>query len=1205
MALGADALLAQKQRDEAKKHLLLRVRHARTFIRKVKSAFEYLQNVGLGAIKDTEYYEKHYGEKEDPKSAGIDGIDRGPVRQNTMKMKLKLAEIQKQKLQAILQKKVNYGNLWKVNELQKMCIKKLKEKGAKAILHCAKQDEAYDFLVDISKRTLLHQFKKEKVRRELVMMADRALEFCLLQDQTLLGLLRIGNEKKIWLNNQIDSLAWLIDKGQTTKEFVGKKYAKGYELISKARQILNFMNSREDAFAYLRQRCIKSQQFIKRKQEAIEFLRERPKGLWAVFDKQIEIQQTLAERGRRALAHMLRKRKALTFLQYIASRAVAQHRKSQIAYQELCQIGMVAKYEAFKQMIYAKVNQRLYKYYVKEKQLILKNDLRIMKNYQNYFQNKMKTKIKILQQEELKQQQPSLSQFQNSQASLRPKTGFGIIPAPIKEDPLAEAGGDDSEEPHLHDYSAKVMTIDTLSAKLNGLQDQSMTRGGARSRSPSPSRKFMNSNNNNTSSMFSSISEMDQPLLEESNNPALAAIQNGQENNLPIESSKERAEVEVELGDTFNLTQVDKQAREPSFSNGFEGTSPEYQSLFAEDSPTKEFNPDATYNTSNEENNDQQIVMFNDEQEVLLDQTNFRSRPVSSSSPSRPTSVRSTRSTALSKKRMEEKEPPFAIMVQNIVKLEFIECFQLLSSIYTPAHVLLKNHLEQLELILPNVDDMKRQIQAEAEEKKKNKKKTNRDKERSQASTNHSFVSSSSQPLSNSQEIVPQSSSQLVSTTTPESPNHPTSINKLPSQVIMTTATDTSGTNAQYDIIGKYGFLRLMNGGKFLQLSEFEVKEVFRNLDINTSCYVNISNIYFYVWRQLKKKHKLIKYLLSDPTNANNKEKEKNKRPGTSGGARQNQLLLTNSRPGSSNASSRPTSSAGRLLPSSSPLMSNQRKSAAAPTTTVNNTSSNANENTNDPTQNNAQGEMNVPSDALENNVAASANNNQRTNNNMSNNLIVNNSALVPSSNNNSRPSTAAGLLRTLSSAFSTTKDTPPNPLLTLYTQQLTKTLPTNRIIMNEIITPEERAIMILYKRMMRDDAFYQSLLEDGNKKKPSAYDEYRAKMQQLKDEDEDSDDDDDYNYGDEEEDEDLLFSDLERLKKMDVGRLMKYLTKKKVIKQEQLDQQQLLENGESPPQPLVPPSSAGGRPTSPPVEGMQSITISNSENIVKEKIPM
>lgn len=322
MAIGRDALLAQQQREEAKKRLTRRVYHARTYMRKVKDAFEFLKFVGYGAIKDLDYYERHYGQAAMTSATNsaaaaeknLTSAERVSLAQQRI-MREALAKIQEQKMQVILQKKVNYSNLYKVHELQKLAVKALKIKSAKALKHCSKQDIANEALVKYAKKVLLQQFKKEKIRRELVMMAERALAFCLEKDQIQLALLRIGTKKREWLCNQIDSLEWLTKKGQHTKVFLEQKYAKGYGLISKARQILNFMNQREHAFAYLSQRCQKSKTFIARKQEAIEFLRKKPYKLWDVLDHQDEVQLTLAALGRRAKQHMRNKKRSATFLQ--------------------------------------------------------------------------------------------------------------------------------------------------------------------------------------------------------------------------------------------------------------------------------------------------------------------------------------------------------------------------------------------------------------------------------------------------------------------------------------------------------------------------------------------------------------------------------------------------------------------------------------------------------------------------------------------------------------------------------------------------------------------------------------------------------------------------------------------------------------------------------------------------------------------------
>jgi hypothetical protein len=606
-----------------------------------------------------------------------------------------------------------------------------------------------------------------------------------------------------------------------------------------------------------------------------------------------------------------------------------------------------------------------------------------MKNYQNYFNNKNK---------------PKPSKLPPAQEQRR-QSSQGVVPFEPKF-----PGMEDEKNGDALDYSSKVLTIQTLSAKLNGLEDQGTL---ARSASMSPSRRLGTSGGSirGLSRPMSALSgEFQEVLTEEREGGEEEEEQNQQ---LLLQSAF--GDNESEKGtNTFALTQVNQQP------GG--GAGAEYQ---------------------------QQLVPFDSNNENP-DNSNINalvSRPLS---PSRPiTSSSTARRPRTSSASTRDIETPFTIMIQNIVKLEFIEMFQLISSIYTPSNVLLKNQLQKLELILPNVEEMRATHGNTTSPNKKNKKgsrPTSSSPVRSRPSTanNNTLQDPSQQPQQ--QQLVPFSPS---STT-----NIPSTVPLQPQQSMMITslAADTSGTNAQYDIIGKYGFMKLMNSGKLLSISEFEVKEIFRNLDIKSSCYVNISNIYFHLWKELKKKNKLIKYLMAVDNNQNK-------------------------------------------------------------------------------------------------------------------------------SNNNSRPGTSTGLLSLGASSSSVNN-------------QFTKSLPQNRIIMNEIVTPEERAIMILYKRMMRDDAFYQSLLDkDDNKGKLSAYEEYRLKMLKLQEkDDEDDDSDEDYNYGDEEEDEELLMADIERLKKMDVGRLMKYLTRRKVVKPQPVAQITDPENNSKPQSTTnsKPPSRAVSRPLSP-----------------------
>lgn len=106
----------------------------------------------------------------------------------------------------------------------------------------------------------------------------------------------------------------------------------------------------------------------------------------------------------------------------------------------------------------------------------------------------------------------------------------------------------------------------------------------------------------------------------------------------------------------------------------------------------------------------------------------------------------------------------------------------------------------------------------------------------------------------------------------------------------------------------------------------------------------------------------------------------------------------------------------------------------------------------------------------------------------------------------------------------------------------------------SDVLTVDERCAMILWNRSLKDKEFFDKIFSDTNKPRKSLYDEYLQKMYERDearkrnnnnlgfDSDEEEEDDEE-----EIEDEDAFFSDIERLKNMDVGRLMKYLTKKRL----------------------------------------------------------
>jgi hypothetical protein len=121
---------------------------------------------------------------------------------------------------------------------------------------------------------------------------------------------------------------------------------------------------------------------------------------------------------------------------------------------------------------------------------------------------------------------------------------------------------------------------------------------------------------------------------------------------------------------------------------------------------------------------------------------------------------------------------------------------------------------------------------------------------------------------------------------------------------------------------------------------------------------------------------------------------------------------------------------------------------------------------------------------------------------------------------------------------------------------------------MADVISVEERALISVFLRLLYDKDLI-ALAEKKKKKKPNRFQDAmnlygegrRSKSNAYFDSDEESDDDEEGF----EEDEDDLFSDLSKLQNCDVGRLMRYLTKKK---QDRLERER--ESIESPEQQLI-----------------------------------
>lgn len=338
--IGHAALITQAKGMVAKSRLVKRVMHARRFVLRVQAAQEYLQGIALTAIKDLAYMDRVTGLK--------------TAANNISTNTLSASEQAKKSLFTKTKPQANYGNLFKVTALQKLAFLELKSRAQKALIHSAKQDVAVDQLQAYSRKIVGQMINSDRARRNLMQRAEAAYQFCLLQDQSLLGLLRSGRDALRHFDNQTASLAWLIQRGQDAISFLSNQSSTISWLMTKGKQTLLFLNNREDAFIKLNNRRMRSVAFVIRRNEAIAYLRDKPRNIWKILDNTQIAQNWLADRARKAKSHYLRKIKAFQFLSFLAGSATATGRKTHLAFNDLCQLGTAAKYSTFKTQIVPK-----------------------------------------------------------------------------------------------------------------------------------------------------------------------------------------------------------------------------------------------------------------------------------------------------------------------------------------------------------------------------------------------------------------------------------------------------------------------------------------------------------------------------------------------------------------------------------------------------------------------------------------------------------------------------------------------------------------------------------------------------------------------------------------------------------------------------------------------------------------------------------
>lgn len=294
--IGRASLRTQSKGAMAKRRLMKRAMHARRFMIKLTEAQEYLRGTALTAIKDLDYMDRVLSVREKREL-----VSRGEVTE----AKIALAK----KTQA------NYAALFKMKALRNLAIQFLVDHSRKAMVHCARQDEALDFMRAMVYKAQKQLTLKDKARRELLLRAEAAYAFCLAQDQALLNLLRVGGDALMHMDRQVKALSWLIQRGEEAHKFTEGKLKTRLELVKIGQRTLRYMNRREEAHIYLNKRRLKSQAFVIRRKEAIHFLKECPRDVWRIIDNCNAAQAWLVARAARAKIYVVNRIRAAHHLQ--------------------------------------------------------------------------------------------------------------------------------------------------------------------------------------------------------------------------------------------------------------------------------------------------------------------------------------------------------------------------------------------------------------------------------------------------------------------------------------------------------------------------------------------------------------------------------------------------------------------------------------------------------------------------------------------------------------------------------------------------------------------------------------------------------------------------------------------------------------------------------------------------------------------------
>lgn len=317
MEVGKNALSSQFQRKDAKRHLLKRVIHARKFIVRINETFRSLKIIGERA-KDEMILEENYQEfKKREKERQEEEVKKSLVEEENRIYYQKLHEASAGSSHSrveTLHKTLNFNQFYKIYHIQMISYKYLKIKAQKALSHSSFQDKAFNFLFTKAQKIKNLLYTQDKIQYELRMRSELALLFLEKQEQSLLGLIRIGNKAYRHIQRQEDAIEYLFNKGKDSLSFLDHQSNTSDYLYALGQRTLRLLNLREYSFEYLRNRCVRAERFIIRKQEATEFLRMKPYGLWKIIDKCHEAQDWLVARAERAKDYLITRHKSQQYL---------------------------------------------------------------------------------------------------------------------------------------------------------------------------------------------------------------------------------------------------------------------------------------------------------------------------------------------------------------------------------------------------------------------------------------------------------------------------------------------------------------------------------------------------------------------------------------------------------------------------------------------------------------------------------------------------------------------------------------------------------------------------------------------------------------------------------------------------------------------------------------------------------------------------